>query len=164
MSVGKQIRSFFRELFGSRVVETLNAQIESMKNETALRLAEKDVLSARLEEDLLRLRGDFDARLKDRDDIIVDLRANIAALQGKVFLYETTIMPHSSRMGAEIVAGGKPRKPSFTADFTPPNVKTRWQAVQEEHEAQMEKERKQDEAKAHNVEAQAAALGENNGD
>lgn len=161
---GQGIRKFFRDLFGSRVVETLNIQIEMMRNDHALRLAEKEILQARLEEDLLRLRGDFEARLKDRDDIIVDLRANIAALQGKVFLYETTIMPHSSRMGAEIVSGGKPRKPSFAADFTPPNVKTRWQAVQEEHEAQMEKERKADEAKAHDVEAQAAALGGNNGD
>lgn len=158
---GKDIRKFFRDLFGSRVVETLYVQIEAMKNDHALRLADKDVHMARLEEDLLRLRSDFEARLRDRDDVIVDLRATVAALQGKVFLYETTIMPLSSRAGADIVAAGKPKRPSFAADFSVPPVKTRWQVVQEEHEAQMEKERKAEEAKAKDVETQAAALGGN---
>jgi len=159
---GQSIRRFFRELFGSRVVEVLTAQIEMMKSDHALNLADKDDQIERLEESILRLRGDCDTRLKDREDIISTLRAEIAALQGKVYLYEQTLLPLASRAGADVVAAGKPkRQPSFASTFSEPPVKTRWQVLQEEHDAQMEKERQEDAARAAMVTTQAAALGGN---
>lgn len=148
----QSIRVFFRELFGSREAEVLREQM-------CLRLAEKDILVARLEEDLLRLRSDFEARIQDRDETVSSLRANIVALEGKVFLYETTLMPLASRAGAEVVAAIKPRRPSFASDFNAPPIKSRWQQVQEEHEAQMRKELEEEKQEI----TLAAALGENNG-
>lgn len=115
MGLGADIRQFFRELFGSRLVE-------------------------RLEEDLLRVRQDFEERLQDKELIITTLRAEKAEMQGKIILYERSIMPTASRAGADIVAQQKPRTPNFGLDFKqPPPVKTRWQAVQEEHEESLRK-------------------------
>jgi len=161
--LGQRIRIFFRELFGSRVVETLNAQIETMRNDFSMRLAEKEVLHARLEEDLLRLRGDFETRLQDKDQIIADVRAEKAALEGKVFLYETTLLPLASRAGASVVAAGKPKEPSFARDFNVPPMKSRWQTIQEEHDKALQEERAQDEKRSKEAVNQAAALGGANG-
>jgi hypothetical protein len=145
MSIAKSIRQFFRDLLGSRLVETLERDISQLQAEALL------------------IRSDYEARLRDRDEMVADLRANIAALQGKVFLYETTLMPLSSRAGAEVVAAGKPkRQPSWT-EFNIPPMKTRWQTVRDEHEAQMDKERKEEAEQQNKVATQAAALGENNG-
>ena len=171
---GQSIRKFFRDLFGSRVAEVLTdqiisikhmqcEQIEMMQNDYALRIADKEVQIARLGEDFLRQRSDFEERLRDRDEIIADLRATVATLTGKVYLYETTLMPLSSRAGAEVVAAGKPKKPSFAADFNMPPVKTRWQVVQEEHNAQLEKERQEEAEQTRHVSSQAAALGGTDG-
>ena len=119
---GKNIREFFKDLFGSRLI-------------------------ARLEEDLLRLRSDMDQRLMEKDVIVASLREEKALLMSKVTMYEMTIMPHASRVGAEVVAYQKPKKPAFSfVDIPAP--KSRWQMVQDEHDAQMAKEIEEDKVKA----------------
>jgi hypothetical protein len=117
---GARIRQFLRELFGSRLI-------------------------AQLELDLLRLRQDFDERLQDKDRTIAALREDIQRLQSKVVLYENTIMPHSSRMGAEVAAYVKPVKPTFSFNDIGP-TKSKWEQVQADHEAQMRKELAEEEA------------------
>ena len=113
---GSDIRQFFRDLFGSRLIQ-------------------------RLEEDLLRLRNDFEARLNDKDIQLAMLREEKQQLQAKVALYEITIMPRASVQGAEVVAYSKPTKPSFSREmFNSPPAISSWQKVQIEHEAQMQKE------------------------
>jgi hypothetical protein len=120
-SLGKVIREFFRELFGSRLV-------------------------ALLEMDLLRLRQDMDARLQDKDRVIATLREDIQRLNSKVTTYELSIMPHASRLGAEVVKQVHPPiKPTFAFEDLGP-AKSKWQAVQEAHDAQMRKELAEEEA------------------
>jgi hypothetical protein len=117
---GKEIRAFFRELFGSRITE-------------------------HLEYELLQLRSDMDQRLQDKDRVIAGLREEKQQLMSKVALYENTIMPHSSRMGAEVAAYVKPTKPNFSfTDIGP--TKSKWEQVQADHEAQMRKELAEEEA------------------
>lgn len=114
---GREIRQFFVDLFGSRLV-------------------------ARLEEDLLRVRTDYESRMRYQDDIIATLREEKAALSAKITLYETTLLPLSSRAGAELVKATRPTKPTFpNFDFSSvPPIKTRWQLAQEEHEKEVQAE------------------------
>jgi hypothetical protein len=113
---GSDIRKFFRDLFGSRLVE-------------------------RLEEDLMRLRADFENRLQDKEVVIANLREEKQQLLAKVALYEITIMPRSSIQGAEVVNYAKPTKPSFSKEmFMSPPPMSAWQKVQAEHNAQMQRE------------------------
>ncbi len=128
---GAVIRQFFRELLGSRLVE-------------------------QLQNDLLRLRNDYDQRLHDKDVMIASLREEKALLMSKVAMYELTIMPHASRTGAEIVAYQKATKPAFNFLEIPPE-KSRWQKVQEEHDAQMAKERDEEASKKTENSAATAA-------
>ena len=113
-SLALRIRLFFRDLLGSR-------------------------MTAHLSVELLRLRSDFEQRLQDKEQTIASLREEKALLTSKITMYELTIMPHASRVGAEVVAYQKPTKPSFSfVDMPAP--KSRWQQVQDEHDAQMAKE------------------------
>lgn len=121
-SLALRIRLFFRDLLGSR-------------------------MTAHLGEDLLRLRSDMDQRLMEKDVTIASLREEKALLMSKVTMYEMTIMPHASRVGAEVVAYQKPTKPSFSF-MDIPAPKSRWQVVQDEHDAQMAKEIEEDKVKA----------------
>lgn len=121
---GAHLRQFFRELFGSR-------------------------LTAHLEEELLRLRNDHNQALHDRDVQIAALREEKAQLNSKIIIYENTVMAHSSKMGAEVVAYSKPEKPKPNFSFVDmPETKSRWQAVQDAHNEQMAKEIAEDNAKA----------------
>jgi len=120
MSWALVIREFLHELFGSR-------------------------LNQRLEEDLLRLRSDFDARLLEKDQIIATLRTDIAVLQAKIVIYENTILPHVSRIGADVVSYQRPRdkktleKPTWSmADV--PKIQTSWQADKERMEKELREE------------------------
>jgi hypothetical protein len=72
---------------------------------------------------------------QDKDAVIGDLRSEKAVLQAKVGMYELNI---NRRVGIDPTAK-RSEKPSF-ASFQSPKVKTSWQAEQEEHEAQIEKE------------------------
>lgn len=69
-----RIRTFLRDLFGSR-------------------------LTAHMEEELLRTRLDFEARIMDRERIISDLRAEINQLNGKIDRYELVLLPLTSPAG-----------------------------------------------------------------
>ena len=120
--IGKRIRQFFRDLFGSRVSE-------------------------HLELELLRLREDYEKRLQEKDTLIATLREEKSLLASKTTMYEMTLMPHASRAGAEVVAYQKPVKPNFSfVDMPAPE--SRWQAVQREHEAQLAKEAAEEISKA----------------
>jgi hypothetical protein len=113
-SMGSKIRQFFRDLFGSRLVESLELQ-------------------------LLLLRQDMERRLADQNITIASLREDRASLEAKVLRYEITIMPLSSRAGAELVKTVRPAKPTFPDfDFNSlPPVQSRWQQVQDEHDKAM---------------------------
>lgn len=106
-SLGRIIRQFFRELFGSRLAE-------HMETET------------------LRLRQDFEKRLQEKDQLVASLREEKAQLAAKILIYEATILPYASRAGADVVAYQKPKKPSFSFTETAP-VKSRWEQFQEDY-------------------------------
>lgn len=115
---GESIRKFFRDLFGSKLV-------------------------SRLEEDLLRLRQDFEERMRDKDVVIAELRQEKAVLWQKVTLLELSVMPRSSKQGAEYVQYARPTKPEFAvkgAPFEAAPMMTAWQKIQVEHDQQIAKE------------------------
>jgi hypothetical protein len=121
-TLGARIRQFLRELLGSR-------------------------LTSRLELDLILLRQDFEARAQEHQVIVAGLREEKQMLLSKVAMYEATLLPYASRAGAEVVAYQKPKKPAF--EFMDiPAPKSRWQVVQDEHDAQMAKEIEEDKVKA----------------
>jgi hypothetical protein len=113
---GALIRQFFREIFGSR-------------------------LTQHLEEEILKLRNDHDRALHDRDVQIASQREEIARLNGKIVIYEHTVMAHSSKMGAEVVAYQRPTPPKPKFDFVdmPPTL-SRWQQIQNAHDDKITKE------------------------
>ena len=129
---GALIRQFFRELFGSR-------------------------LAVHLEEEITRLRNDHDRTLHDRDVQIASQREEIARLNSKIIIYENTVMAGSSKMGAEVIAYQKPAppKPNFSFVDMPP-TKSRWLVQQDLHDAQIEKEEAEEEAKKKELAAQSA--------
>lgn len=112
--MASKIRKFFRDLFGSRLVE-------------------------RLEIDLAMLREDYERRLQDKDLVIANLREEKQQLISKVAIYELTILPRASVQGAEVVAYQKPTKPTFSAKdfYNSPPVMSRWQQEVAKHEEQM---------------------------
>lgn len=127
--MGSEIREFFRELFGSRVIQILELQT-------------------------LQLRQDFEQRLQDKDQVIAELRAERAIMQGRMVIYENTIMPLASRAGAQVVASSTPTilKPNFPASasaFAAQLPKSRWEIAQEEHY------RRQDEEEAEKAQREA---------
>jgi hypothetical protein len=122
MNIGAWIRDTWDELFYSSLVQ-------------------------RLEQDLMLLRTDMQQLRQDKDGVIADLRAEKALLTAKIGMYELNI---NRRVGIDPTAK-RSEKPSF-ASFKSPQVKTSWQAEQEAHEAQIEKEL------AEEREAEAAAL------
>src|ERR1700675_91523 len=103
MSIALDVRAFFTDLFGSSLV-------------------------ARLEDDLLRLRQDFEERLLDKERRITELVQEKAALQSKVLSYEFALLPTASKAGADYVRQQvKPDKPSFLGmDFSSPAPVSRW--------------------------------------
>jgi len=118
VSIASNIRLFFDELFASRLTE-------------------------RLQEDLLRLREDMEQRLSDKDKIIAALRSEKAEMQAKMTSYELTLMPQSSKVGADYIRNQvKPAKPNFGIDFSSPPPVSRWQAVVDAHEAELAAEEK----------------------
>lgn len=124
--MGSEIRKFFIDLFGSRVIASLELQ-------------------------LLQLRQDMESRLHDKDQVISELRADRAMMQGRMMIYENTIMPLASRAGAQVVAASNPLKPKphFPAELIVDRPKTKWELVQEEHDKQMaDLDRQEAEAKA----------------
>jgi len=121
MSIASSIRGFWDDLFYSSLVD-------------------------RLEKDLLLLREDLQRVRQDKDQVIAELRTEKAFLQTKISIYELNI---NRRVGIDPTAK-KPEKPSF-ASFQSPQVKTSWQAEQEEHEARIAKELEEEAATAAKV-------------
>ena len=119
---GAGIRQFFRDLFGSRLID-------------------------RLEMDLTRLRNDMDERLFEKEKIIASLREEKQLLMSKVAMLETVVMPRASREGAEFVRHQTPTKPNFSfVDMPPP--KSKWEQYQESYyKEEAEKEKASAEAK-----------------
>jgi hypothetical protein len=115
--MANKIRLFLRELFGSRLTE-------------------------RLEEDLLRQRQDFEARLQDKDQVIADLRVEKATLMGKIVLYERTLLR------VDVEKTGAPKKPIFDFNFSSPRPVSRWEQVQAEHDKQLAEEAEREKASA----------------
>jgi hypothetical protein len=110
MSIASAIRNFWDDLFYSALVDRL----------------ETDLLNARMDTQQLR---------QDKDSVIADLRAEKSLLQAKIMLYETNI---NARVGIDPTRK-RADKPSFASFVTPP-VKTAWQAEQEAHNEQIERE------------------------
>ncbi len=123
--MGSEIRTFFRELFGSRLVELLETQ-------------------------LLHVRQDFERRLQDKDQVIADLRAEKALMLGRMVIYENTIMPMASRAGAQVVSAinpSVPKKPTFNvSELMSQLPKSPWEVEQERYYKQRDEEDKAAEA------------------
>lgn len=97
---GSEIRQFLRDLFGSRLAETL-------------------------EESAMRQREQYEYRLQEKDRVIADLREELAATRTKCELYEKTLIPIVSPAG-DFLRG--PQKPPIQLVTEPdPNS---WAGIQ----------------------------------
>lgn len=108
-TVGLSIRLFLRNLMGSR-------------------------LSAHLEEELMRLRSDYETRLLERERTIADLREQLALLSAKVDRYELVLLPLSSPVGSLLTPRPAPRETLRSSADTP--TPTRWEEIQAQHYAE----------------------------
>jgi hypothetical protein len=99
-------------------------------------------LVSRLEEDLLRVRQDFEARIQEYQSIVADLRNEKAALTAKCAIFEFSV---NQKVGID-PSQRTARKPSFAA-FAEPRPMSPWQVVQAEHENQLAKEAAEEETK-----------------
>jgi hypothetical protein len=111
---GKELRMFFRDLFGSRVSE-------------------------RLELELGTLRSNYESRITDFRTQIVDLKQEKLILANKIEQLEVSVFPTVSKVGADIVrrAQGTP-KPEFGGGSFDIPEKSAWQNAQEEWQKQQE--------------------------
>ena len=121
MGLAESIRTFWDDLFYSRLTE-------------------------RLETDLLAARADAQQLRQDKDAVIADLRAEKALLQAKVGMYELNI---NQRVGIDPTRK-RPEKPSF-ASFNSPPAMSSWQKDVAEHDAQIERELAEEAAAAAKV-------------
>jgi hypothetical protein len=109
VTVALRIRQFFRDLFGSRLTE-------------------------HLETELLRIRNDYESRLLDKDRIIYDLRADLAALSGKIDRYELVLLPLTSPVGD--LFRPKPKRDISLQEIPDKSAPTTWDEIQAKHYAQ----------------------------
>ena len=114
--IGERIRTFLRQLFGSR-------------------------LTSHLEDELFRLRSDYEVRLRDRDHYISDLKSDIERLRAKVAEYELVLIPLTS---GGLLGPRPPRQPlnTLTVDETGSWAaeQARWYREQEDAAAREAKE------------------------
>lgn len=108
MSVAESIRVFFRELFGSRMLEHV--------------LQENATISAA-----------YEVRINDLKQHLVDLKIEKQILQAKVAQLEQVVLPYASRAGADLTRLATPNepRPQFSGTFSD-TPKTPWQIAQEE--------------------------------
>ena len=109
-TLAQRIRSFFHDLFGSRLVNSLELQ-------------------------LLQLRSDYERRLEERDQTISDLRADLAQVKMKLEGYELVLLPLASPVGKLFAPK---REPTFETVIGP--TPGSWQDVQAKWYAQQEAE------------------------
>jgi hypothetical protein len=87
----------------------------------------------RLEIDLAYARSDAERMRQEYQGIIADLRQEKSILNARISMYE-------AKNGLR-EPGSIPPKPTFGVDFSKmPPMKTKWQAVVEQHEARLAKE------------------------
>jgi hypothetical protein len=110
-NLARTIRLFLRDLFGSR-------------------------LSSHLETEIFQLRGDFEARLEDRERVIADLKERIAELKAKATQYEIALEKTSSL--SSLFAPAKPKQ-YFQGNTEP--VPMTWAEVQADHARKQEEEK-----------------------
>lgn len=120
IEVAQRVRLFLRALFGSRV--------------TAL-----------LEEEILRIRADYELRLNERDETISELRSRVAQQAAKLETWEMVLIPLVSP-AANLF---KPKhEPTFESTIEPSGwaaVKAQWDREQAELAKKEAAERKNDE-------------------
>jgi hypothetical protein len=109
--MGSKIRQFLRELFGSRV-------------------------SALLEEEVMRVRSDYESRLNDKDVVIADLRERVAALSSKLETWELVLIPLKSPVGNLLSPRPKPV-------FEPP-IESGWASIRADWERRQQEEIEQE--------------------
>ena len=97
-SLAIRIRTFLRDLLGSRLTE-------------------------HMERELLQLRDDYQSRLLDRERVISDLRADLAAATAKLDRYELVLIPLCNPVARS------PRQPS-TLQPTTESPRSSWQEIQ----------------------------------
>lgn len=103
MTIAEQIRQFFRDLFGSRLIQ-------------------------RLEYDLLETRNDYERRLAEKNELIDALRAEIMSVRAKMELWEQVIIPVASPVGKLF----SPKREQTFEAITGPEPGS-WAWVQAEH-------------------------------
>jgi len=116
IAVSEKIRMFFRQLLGSR-------------------------MASHLEDEMVRLRGDYEVRLREREQYISDLKEEKQSLQRKVSEYELILIPLTS---GNLLGAPKGPRPVFE-DVAPTNS---WKAEQDRFYKQQEEEAAQEAAKA----------------
>jgi hypothetical protein len=131
---GQSIRTFFRELFGSRLAEQMSSEIARLTEELQRIRDERETTVLRVTMDNQQLRTDKDA-------VIADLRNEKTLLASKLAIYELSIQ---QRVGID-PSRTSAKKPSF-ATFSSPPTMTRWQQYQQEYETAVDKEENEVEA------------------
>lgn len=89
-------------------------------------------LVGNLERELLMSRSDAERMRQEYQGIIAELRAEKAQMGSRILMYEAKA---GLRMPSQT-----PSKPTFGADFSIPPMKSKWQIVVEQHEAQIARE------------------------
>src|ERR1022692_3757998 len=116
---GKELRMFFRDLFGSRLSELLELELGNLRN-------------------------DYESRITDMRTQIADLKQEKLILENKIMTLEISVFPAVSKVGADIVrrAQGTP-KPEFGGESFDIPEKSAWQSAQDEWQKQQEADEKE---------------------
>lgn len=114
MSIATEIRTFFHELFGSRVADVYREQ-------------------------LLTTRMDYDHRLMDKDRVIDDLKVEIARLNGKLALLETVVIPVLNPLGEKPTFQSLDSGESSPSSWQ--NIQSQWYAKQEKEQEEIHAEK-----------------------
>lgn len=81
----------------SRMGKLLKMDVETDSLAIRIRTFLRDLLGSRLldhmERELMQVRADYETRLLERERVIADLRADLAALQSKLDRYELVLLP-----------------------------------------------------------------------
>lgn len=112
--IGQDIRRFFRQLLGSRMVEHLEVEIAQLRN-------------------------DYETRLADFRSQVTDLQNERAVYLAKVAQLEGAVFPLASRAGASLIAKSSP-KPNFGGEAFQEEILTPWQKAQYDWDLQQEAE------------------------
>lgn len=122
-NLGLKIRDFFHDLLGSRL---------ALAAETAA----------------YQLRGDYETRLAEKDQLISVLNSRISNLEGKVDRYELVLIPLTSP-AAGLFGPKKERQP-----FVPiTDTKSSWEAFQDDYYAQQAQESETEKAAQEKVQS-----------